>query len=106
MAAAVMCYQVVLTYKMQNLKSQTYKHGKCSLISLIITLSPLIFVKCILVDILYTVTAVICVPFTALYNQINGTEKDIRDTLDWLYANLMDMRGANVDGVRRLRVVS
>jgi len=74
--------------------------------NMVITLTPFIFVKCLCVDIVYTIAAVIFVPLTLIYNRIKDTRHDIRDILDFIYAYLMDMKGANIDGVRRLRVVS
>ena len=106
MAASVMCFQVVLTYKTKSITNKEQVYGARCACNMLITLSPIIFIKCMLVDIVYTVTVVVGEVVVFPINLFKKKKISVRNFLDAIFSNIMDMDGANVEGIRRLRVVS
>ena len=69
-------------------------------------IAPIIFTELILVDILYTVLIVVCVPIILAVSKFTGKEYDYIIILDTAYAQLLNLNGINIEGIRKLRLVS
>ena len=60
----------------------------------------------ILLDLVYNVIVVVFAPIVCLINLLCGANIDLRDLIDKIYSNFLSIEGANIEGLRRLRMVS
>ena len=68
--------------------------------------APIIFSELILVDILYTVLVVVFVPIIVVIGHIRDKEYDHKIVLDTAYEKIFNLHGVNIEGIRRLRLVT
>jgi len=101
------CYVPLVTF--QKKRSQLQEDTKFLKVLNVLSMTPLIVVYLLLMDLVYIVTSVIITPFAMLLKLISCGCIDItnvEEKLDGLYNILFGMTDMDIKGFRRLRTIS